>query len=144
MIARLSHGDFKRLAGSFTRFSMVGAVVTALNYALFLIQLHFGVPYMTALIIGWVICVVISFLLNRRLTFLVSGSGSAREMSGYIMASLFQLALALAGYVVLIDGLSIPPAVAYPINLVVVSVSNFVILRFLVYPLRQMRAATIV
>ena len=99
---------------------------------------------MTALIIGWVICVVISFLLNRRWTFLVSGSGSAREMSGYIMASLFQLALALAGYVVLIDGLSIPPAVAYPINLVVVSVSNFVILRFLVYPLRQMRAAPIV
>jgi len=125
------------IAASFARFGMVGAAVAAMNYAAFLGLIWLGLPYLYAVIVGWLLVLAPSFLLNRAMTFRVKGRASAREMVAYLATLAFQVAVALMGMVVLIDGLGLSPAIAYPINVVQASVSNFLLLRFLVYPLRR-------
>jgi putative flippase GtrA len=125
-----------QLAHSFLRFGLVGACVTAFNYGFFLAILQCGYQYMTALLVSWVFSVVLGFVLNRRITFRAAGRVSPKELSAYLMAVAFQLALALVGFTILVEVCSLSPAIAYPVNVVIVSLSNFLILRFLVYPLR--------
>lgn len=124
---------------SFMKFSFVGVVTTAFNFCLFLIFLHSGFHYLIALLVAWAMSLALGFSLNRFLTFQVPYQISSGEVARYAVATLFHLILALAGFVVLIDGMGIPPALAYPINLSFVAVCNFSVMRFLVYPLQQLR-----
>ncbi len=128
------------LAASLARFGAVGVVVAALNYAAYLLLLLWmGLPYLQAVVLGWLICLGPAFVLNRRMTFLVRGQASRREIGRYLATYVFQFVLALSGLVVLIDGLRVPAALAFPVNVVLVSVSNFMLLRFFVYPLQRAR-----
>ena len=128
---------WRPLGASFARFSSVGLVVAAFNYVVFLAFLTLGLHYLKALLLAWILSVALGFALNRRLTFEVAGKASSGEVAGYVAASLFQLVLALVGFVALIDGLSIPAIVAYPINLAVVTACNFSVMRIFVFPVRR-------
>ena len=134
-VGRWQHSD--ALGATFARFGVVGCAVTVINYVLFLALLNAGLPYINALVIAWCLSISISFGLNRRVTFRSGGRISRQEIASFAAASLFQLGLALAGFVVLIDVCAVPPALAYPINLLVLTIINFAILRGLVYPLRR-------
>jgi putative flippase GtrA len=136
-LARLSSGlGAHTVAASLARFGLVGAAVAVLNYGAFLGLIWLGLPYLHAVIVGWLLVLAPSFLLNRAMTFRVKGRASAREVVAYLATLAFQVGIALAGMVVLIDGLGLSPALAYPINVLQAALSNFLLLRFVVYPLR--------
>ena len=125
------------VTASAAKFGLVGTLVTLFNYVLFLVLMRLNMPYLAALLTAWVPSVALGFAFNRRWTFLVEGQTSSREIAWYAAATLTQLIVALAGFIVLVDGLAILPAIAYPINLVFVSAGNFAFLRFIVFPLRR-------
>jgi putative flippase GtrA len=111
------------------RFSLVGALVTLLAYAIFAPLVYVGVPYMAANVTAWAICVVISFVLNRYVTFRIRGPESLPFQFGkFVVGSVMQFVLASGGYWMLMSVLHLGPTVAFAINLALTAGFMFIYL----------------
>lgn len=112
----------RRMLGRLFRFVVIGVVMTALAYAIFLPLLAYLRP---AAAVGgaWVICVVVGYLLHRRFTFRSEGQ-MGRELPLFVAGSLLQLAVAAIGIELLI-GAGLNATVAFLINTAVTTVVSF-------------------
>jgi putative flippase GtrA len=99
------------------RFGLVGLLTTALAYAVFVGLIAIGIGYIFASVAGWAAPMTVSYLLNRRFTFNISGiAGPPTEMATFVIGSLLQLTLSLADYSLLMGALSLAPTPAFIIN----------------------------
>jgi putative flippase GtrA len=121
------------LSWTFVRFGAVGATVTLLNVVILVLWLNAGLHYLTATILSWIPSVILGFVLNRSQTFRLRSTISLREILEYTGAALLQLAMAITGLAILIDGLSLHWFPACIINVAVVSICNFFVLRQVVF-----------
>jgi putative flippase GtrA len=64
------HSRFRRLAGQFSRFALVGLVGTAVHYGVmaFMIEL-LGIPPLPSSASGFISSAIVSYVLNYRITF---------------------------------------------------------------------------
>jgi len=115
------------------RFGIVGVVVTVFNFVAFIALLQLGLRHLPATALSWLPSVGLAYVLNRRKTFDMPGPMQFGEMMKYAAASVLQLGLSLADMAVLVDGLSVPPSIACLLNIAVVSGSNFLVLKCLVF-----------
>jgi len=60
------------------RFGLVGILTTALAYAVFVGLIAIGIGYIVASVAGWAAPMIVSYLLNRRFTFNISGVAGPR------------------------------------------------------------------
>jgi putative flippase GtrA len=126
----------KRLLG-FTnralRFLAVGAALTLLNYAVYVLCLKAGLHYLAAATLGWAVGVVVSYFANKSFTFAMGRTFVWREFlmlaGGYVL----QLGLGLIGLYVLVDGLGFGEMPAFWINLIFTAGFSFLYMQFAVF-----------
>jgi putative flippase GtrA len=112
-------------SGRVVRFGVSGVLSTLVAYVTFMVGLRFW-HYAIAAVFSWVISVAFGFLVNRRFTFRIKGrENGARDAVLFIIGALLQLGLALIGYHVMLDILSLNATVAFAINLIFTSAFSF-------------------
>jgi len=107
------------------KFGLTGGITTAITYVSFITLLPFT-NYFIAGSISWAASVIVGFILNRRITFGISGaSGFRRHAILFVVGVVLQYALAMAGYAVLIGVLGLDPTFAFAANLVLTTSFSF-------------------
>jgi putative flippase GtrA len=76
------------LLGQLVRFNVVGAVNTAVTYALYAGLVALGVPALAALVADYALGIVLSFALNRKYTFDSSGGSLAAAFLRMVLSYL--------------------------------------------------------
>jgi putative flippase GtrA len=95
------------------RFSVVGVICTAASYGVFVMAVRF-IHFEVANLIAWAASVGLGFLLNRRVTYRLTGpEGLPRQFGLFVTGSLGQLLLSSTGYAVFIGGLHFKPTPAF-------------------------------
>ena len=119
----------------FMRFCVVGAVCTALDMALFYL-LRIIVPYQAALVGGYVISLVVNYMLTIRWTFRTrSTMGNA---IGIVSAHLFNLFVVRMGLMhVFTSVCQLSDDVAFIPTLIISMITNFVIIKVVVNKFRK-------
>lgn len=99
-------------AARFIRFALVGGTVTGLNYIMLMGLTGLGLHYIVANSIGWLICVCLNFLLNRRFTFERRDQARAGELVGFAATYALQYLIGTGVLMLLVEsgGLSLTPA----------------------------------
>ncbi len=116
------------------RFGFTGALTTALSYVGFIGLIRLGIYYELASVVSWALGLVLGFSLNRRFTFGISGAERrTRDFSLYLVGSLLQLGLGLAGYAVLIGRLGLAATPAFVVNTAATAAFNFLFLWFVTF-----------
>jgi len=78
----------------FLKFSFVGVLNTAIQYAVFLVLLRVAsVHYLAASLIGYICGLGNSYVLNRRWTFAAAGSSDVSELSRFVVVNAAALAV---------------------------------------------------
>jgi putative flippase GtrA len=115
----------------FLRFCVVGAVCTALDMALFYL-LRIIMPYQAALVGGYVISLVVNYMLTIRWTFRTRSTiGNA---IGIVSAHLFNLFVVRMGLMYLFTSVArLSDDVAFIPTLIISVVTNFIIIRVIVH-----------
>jgi putative flippase GtrA len=112
----------------------VGLLTTALAYAVFVGLIAIGIGYIFASVAGWAAPMTVSYLLNRRFTFNISGiAGPPTEMATFVIGSLLQLTLSLADYSLLMGALSLAPTPAFIINTALMAAFSFLFMRWVTF-----------
>lgn len=126
-------------ASRFVRFALVGGTVTGVYYVLLMALTALGMHYILANSIGWLICVCLNFLLNRRFTFQRKDSTGAGELAGFAMTYVLQYLLGTGALVLLVEvgGLSLTPA--FLITLITTTLFSYASLARFVFRPRQAR-----
>jgi putative flippase GtrA len=123
----------------FVRFCLVGASVTALNYALLIGFAGLGLHYVAANSLGWLICVGVNFLLSRRFTFRPAGAPRIEELAGFATTYVLQYLLATAVLVLLVEGAGLALTPAFAVTLVTTTLFSYLTLARFVFGQRAGR-----
>jgi putative flippase GtrA len=111
------------------RFSLIGVFCTVLAYAIFAPLVYLGVPYLAANVVAWMACVLVSFVLNRHVTFQIRGrDGVSVQFKRFVAGAVSQLILASLGYWLLMSVLHLGPTLAFGLNLILTAGFMFVYL----------------
>jgi putative flippase GtrA len=124
----------ERVLGKLGRFGVVGIVVTAFNYLLYVTMISFGFHYLVPTTIGWFLGLVVAFVGNKYWTFGRRSRTSAREAGRFIFAYLLQLVFGSCTLLMMIDALGLDPNPAYFINLALTAGFSFLFLDRFVFP----------
>ncbi len=123
-----------------TAFLLVGAVATAISYAVF-IPLEPRIGWLPAAAAAWAPAVVAAFLMNRRFTFGVRGRSQIERQFGlYLAGAISQLALSLAGYFVLMDLFGFAATPAFFINLLFTTTFSYAFMSLVTFARRPQPA----
>jgi putative flippase GtrA len=121
------------IISAIVRFGVIGGGLTALSYLLFIGLIHLGLHYIIASALVWVVGVGLSYILNRRFTFGARRRATACEFGKFVGGYVLQFGLATALYALLIGRLGLSPSLAFGINLIATSSSNFAYMRLIVF-----------
>jgi putative flippase GtrA len=114
-------------------FGVAGAIATAITYLGF-IGLLTVTNYLLAATGSWILGIACGFVLNRRLTFGISGpTGRGKHLALFILGAVLQYGLAIAGYAVLLGRLQLNPSLAFIINLAVTTSFSFAFQNLVVF-----------
>lgn len=84
----------RRVVRQFIKFALVGASSTIIDWGIFyLLNLIFGVYYLTAKVLSFAVAVVNSFIWNRRWTFRSTDSNRSKEFTKFLVIALVGLSL---------------------------------------------------
>ncbi len=122
----------RRLAGEFLRFATIGVGATAVHYAVLVALVELAhAPLVPATSVGFICGAVVSYTLNRRLTFAhqpAFGAGLAKfVVVGFVGLGLNALIVSW------LHGLGLPYILAQMVATVVILGWNFVMARFVIF-----------
>ena len=107
------------------RFAAVGVIATLTHVAVFTLAVEVGrIEAVAANALAFSVAVLVGYALNRRWTFAASG-GVATQLSRYVAASLFGLAVNSAIMFVVVHGLQWSPYVGLVIGLLLMPPLTF-------------------
>lgn len=119
------------MLGRAVRFLFVGGLCAAITYLGYEAGLQLGVNYLVANAAGWLAGVAVGFVLNRRLTFGVSGGEHVGTQSvQYVLGQAFQLTGTTITLGVLVRGLHFGPRIAFVLNTGLWAVWSFAWMHF--------------
>lgn len=130
--ARAAWNEFQQLP--IVRFAFVGAITTVLDISVFATLVHeAGLPAYLANICSYSMGIVLSFALNRALTFndKSSGSAMARRFAGF--AAVYLVALVLSTALVASFNLLMPEVAAKIVSVPLVFLWSYAAMRFFVF-----------
>jgi putative flippase GtrA len=117
-----------KTAWQFGKFIVVGLANTLLSFAIYATLVHFGVYYVIAQVIAFLIGAVQSYLVNRYWTFSLPGF-SVATLVRYLTVQLFVLALSTVLLIAVVESLGMNKLAAQAVVLPFVSVTNFILIR---------------
>lgn len=133
-LQRLRDGGLVDLAGMIFRFGVTGGLGAATFLATFYALITWTrVHYLAASLAAWVSAFCISFVLQRRWTFGRSGPGAGRQLIAYVALWLTNMGLNEVALFLLVDKAHAPKFAAQFALLVMISVWNFFIMRYLIF-----------
>ena len=119
----------KLLAEERVRFLIVGGVNTLLGYGLFVafeVTLGRYIGYLGSLYASYAIAIVVAFVLHRRFTFRVSGTGSVMvDFLRFVSVHVVALLINTAALPLLVEVFGLPPIVAQAIVVVVTTLVSY-------------------
>lgn len=119
----------------FLRFGLVGAAVTGIYYGLLMGFTKLGMHYVVANSLGWLICVCLNFLLNRRITFNRQSRTSAGELVGFATTYILQYLLGTVALVLFVEVAGLALTAAFLFTLLTTTLFSYVSLaRFVFRP----------
>lgn len=121
------------------RFCIVGGTVTAVYYVLLLGFTALGFHYVVANSIGWLICVCLNFVLNRRFTFKRRSEMKVDELVGFATTYLLQYLLGTGVLVVLVEGADLALTSAFLLTLLATTLFSYASLARFVFKHRNLR-----
>jgi len=116
----------KKIAGEFSGFLVVGAINTAVTYALFLVLARYT-HYWTAYTIAFLVGIALSYILNALVVFTARHSMGA--MFKFSFVYVFQYLFGSLSLVAMVDGLGFPQPVAMLIVIAISVPMTFVLVR---------------
>ena len=119
------------------RFGLVGLVTTAFTYGVFRFGLAAGIHYLIAATLAWLAGMAVSYLLNRRFTFLVRRTPNLPEAGRFLSGGVLQYLVATLGYWVMIGELHLNPTFAFVLNVAAGCVLNFSYMQYVVFTSRS-------
>lgn len=115
------------------KFGFAGALSTGVAYVTLILMLRV-MHYLPAAALSWLASAGVGFVVNRRFTFGIVGSeGRARDLSLFLAGSGLQLALAMAGYAVLLGRMHLDPTIAFAANLVFTTLFSFAFMNLVTF-----------
>ena len=111
-----------------TRYALVGALNTAITFAVFSVLVLAGVGYAAALVIGYAAGLASGYTLNRRWTFAVAHE-PRRQVPRYLVVQGAGLLANLAVLVALVEVARLPALAAQAVALVTVLVTTYTLNR---------------
>jgi putative flippase GtrA len=108
------------------RFVISGGASTLVAYAVVIGLLRIGAHYSLAVAASWPAAMLTGFALNRRFTFGIRGAEKrGRDLGLFVVGSLLQLGLAIAGFGFLTEGLGLGPSLAFLVNIALTTAFSF-------------------
>lgn len=110
----------------FVKFGLVGVLNTLVHYLVFLLLYRLaGLAVTVASAIGYMVGVANSFILNRRWTFRVSGSGAGSEFVKFTVVNIISMGINLLILQVVISLGGVIPEIAQVLAILCTLVVNF-------------------
>ena len=125
------------------RYSLVGAVTTVLTLGIYFLLVHSvlnaeaAVQLQLANLVSWFCGTLFSYCANRRFVFRSRNPHILREASSFFASRLFALVLDMALMFVLVTLLACSDELAKAASVVVQTVSNYILSKFLVFHIRK-------
>lgn len=123
----------KTVLGQLLRFNLVGAFNTGVTYLFYAGLVTLGVHHMAALGAEYIVGIVISFTLNRRITFRAGGSGTLRRFTRMVWTYLVLLAINMGILWGLVDRMGRNKLISQLAALVVVTGLSFLVQKLYVF-----------
>jgi putative flippase GtrA len=117
----------------FIRFNFVGIVNTALAYAVYAALVFIGLNHFGALAADYAVGIVLSFVLNKRLTFRITGRASIGMFARMVGSYVLLLALNTLMLWALVDKGGVNTYLGQVIALAVVVILSFAVQRLVVF-----------
>ncbi|HEY8566784.1 MAG TPA: GtrA family protein [Beijerinckiaceae bacterium] len=122
-----------RLSAQGLRFLGVGGVTTAASFGIFVALDAAGLHYLLASVIAWAATLVLSYGLNKVVTFRQPSRAEPREFAAFTAGAVLQLGLASVGYAVLMGVFGLAAAPAFAVNLALTASFSFAFMRLVVF-----------
>ncbi len=118
-------------------FSAVGALCYAISlFLLWLGTRHLGLGHLLATLVAGLLVAPLSWWLNRQLTFRSRAPGAA-EFRRFVLATAGNIALAMLGMALLVDGFGLAIVPANLVTTATITVIGYTIMRLAVFVQRQ-------
>ena len=119
------------------KFATTGLLNTLVGLSTIYLLMALGSHYAVANVAGYLVGLVISFVLNRYWTFNRRDAAVGKDAMRFVLLFLVAYSCNLALVAVAIEELLIPPAVAQLMGVVLYNVLNFVGMKFFVFSLKK-------
>jgi putative flippase GtrA len=123
----------RTLISQFVRFNIVGAVNTALTYAVYAGLVFFGVNHFIALGADYTVGIVFGYFVNKRVTFSIRGSRGIASFLRMVASYIPLLALNALFLWTLVDEVGMNKYLGQLISAAIVAVLSFVVQRTVVF-----------
>ncbi len=111
-----------------------GVLTTLVNLIVYKFCLLFGIHYVIASVIAWIVAVLFAFFTNSKWVFKMDNSKSiSKQMFEFVSGRVFTGILETFGLIILVDGFNNDEMIAKYIMMVFVVLSNYFISKFLVF-----------
>ena len=127
------HAQPREVILQFLRFNLVGIVNTGLAYGVYAALVFIGLDHFLALGADYLVGIIFSFVVNKRLTFRVKSRGNAAMFAKMVGSYLVLLALNTLILWALVDKSGVNTYIGQAIALAVVVVLSFAVQRFVVF-----------
>ena len=117
-------------------FAVVGGISTVINYALFYLLLSFGTNYLLSSASGYILGVLVGFVLNRNFTFITAKGKYRSFIASYMAVYAVSLVLGLT----FLSGLvmvGVPVLIANVLNIGLTTITNFIGLKLFVFETKK-------
>lgn len=123
----------RQLLGKMARFGIVGGVITAFNYWLYISLISIGLHYLIATTLGWLIGVMASFFGNKYYTFLNYNSPNFIEVISFFSGNIIQLIIGSITLIIIIDVIGIDFQYAFFFNVAITAIFSFLFMDRIVF-----------
>jgi putative flippase GtrA len=124
----------RHIANEFVKFIIIGGVSTCINYFVFFIFFkQFGITYLIASSIGYILGLVVSYFGNKIVTFKTESSFKKKEFSSFFVIYMISLGISLLALHLFVAVLGVPVLVANLLAIGISTVTNFTMLKLFLF-----------
>ncbi|MEZ0262959.1 MAG: GtrA family protein [Alphaproteobacteria bacterium] len=119
-------------AAQLFRFALVGVIVNAALYGIYLALTYFGMGPKTAATLTYVLGLYVNFLAHKKITF-INASSARRQWAPFIVLSLLVYAVNIGGLYLLVDKVGFPHQAVQAFMIVLCAAISFVLQKTIIF-----------
>ena len=120
------------LKGQFARFLLIGGINFLINFITYVLLVFWGFHYLAASGVAWLLGVINSYYLNRKITF-SSNAPIVGELTRHLIVYIMQLLIAWILLIILIEFAGFDYITSYLMNIIFVTIVSFIGLKYFAF-----------